>query len=140
MRALFVLPLLCGLLVACGSPAPTATPTFPRYTIPAVVDAFKAAGLSVEDVRPGTPWKQGDPWPNVAVERQVFTIKAVAPNGGVIQTFAEMRDREAMAAYYARFPDLAPYVYTHGNVLVQLNSGVAKAEAEKYRAALESLR
>lgn len=139
MRA--IVAVLClGVLVACGGTSPTPTPAFPRYAIPAVVDAFKAAGLSVEDVRPGTPWKQGDPWPNVALERQVFTIRAVAPNGGVIQTFAELKDREAMAAYYARFPDLAPYVYTHGNVLVQLNSGVAKAEAEKYRAALESLR
>jgi hypothetical protein len=139
VRALMLVPLVLVALVACGGQPATPTPTFARYTIPEVIDAFRAAGLSVEDVRPGTPWKQGDPWPNVATERQVFTIASVAPKGGVIQTFAEQQDRDAMAAYYARFPDLAPYVYARHNILVQLNSGVAKAEAEQYRLALESL-
>ena len=138
MRWLIVL-LALGALVACGGPSATPTPAFPRHTAADVVGAFKSAGLPAEDVRPGTPWKQGDLWPNVATDRQVFTIPAVAPNGGVIQTFATAQDRDAMAAFYARFPDLAPYVYPHGNILVQLNSGVAKADAEKYRAALESL-
>jgi hypothetical protein len=136
---LLLVPFVLVALMACGVQSPTATPAFARYTIPDVFAAFRAAGLSVEDVRPGTPWKQGDPWPNVATERQAFTIASVAPKGGVIQTFAEQKDRDAMAAYYARFPDLAPYVYARHNILVQLNSGVSKAEAEKYRAALEAL-
>lgn len=136
---LALIPLALLALVACGGPSPTATPVFPRHTAAEVVAALRARGLPVEDVKPGTPWKQGDPWPNVATDRQVFTIPAVAPNGGVIQTFAEQRDVDAMAAYYARFPDLAPYVYAHGNVLLQLNNGLSKAEAEQYRAALEAL-
>jgi hypothetical protein len=127
-------------LVGCGGASATATPAFARYQAADAVAAFKAAGLSVDNVRPGTPWKQGDPWPNVATDRQVFDIASVAPNGGVIQTFAEQKDLDAMAAYYARFPDLAPYVYTKGNILVQLNSGVAKVEAERYRAALAAMK
>ena len=140
MYRLLLVPFVLVALVACGGTAPTATPTFARHTIPAVLDTFKAKGLPVEDVKPGKPWKQGDLWPNVAVERQVFTIPAVAPDSGVIQTFASQQDRDAMVAYYARFPDIAPYVYAHDNILVQLNRGLAKAEAEKYRVALESMR
>ena len=140
MYRLLLVSLALVALVACGGTSPTPTPAFARHTIPAVFEAFKARGLSVENVQPGTPWKQGDLWPNVALERQVFDIAAVAPEGGVVQTFASQQDRDAMVAYYARFPDIAPYVYAHDNILVQLNRGLAKAEAEKYRVALESMR
>jgi hypothetical protein len=136
---LLLVPFVLVALMACGGQSPTPTPTFARYTIPDVFAAFRAAGLSVENVQPGTPWKQGDLWPNVALERQVFDIAAIAPEGGVVQTFATQQDRDAMAAYYARFPDIAPYVYARHNILVQLNRGLAKAEAEQYRAALEAL-
>jgi len=132
-------PALLTFLVACGGAQMTATPAFPKYAIADVLNTFKANGLSVENVRPGTPWKQGDPWPNVALDRQVFDIASIAPQGGIIQTFAEQKDVDAMTAYYARFPDLAPYVYVRGNIVVQLNNGLAKVEAEKYRAALAAM-
>jgi hypothetical protein len=45
-----------------------------------------------------------------------------------------------MEQWYAMFPAFAPYVYTNGNVLVQLNSALPKAEAERFKAALQGLR
>jgi hypothetical protein len=137
---LLLVPLVLVALVACGTPAPTATPPFARYTPAQVLDAFAGAGLPVTDAAPGKPWKQGDLWPNVAAERLVFTIPAIAPQGGVVQTFATAENLAAMRAYYVRVPDQAPYVYAHGNALVQLDNGLPPAEADRYRAALEAMR
>jgi hypothetical protein len=126
-------------LAACGLAPPTATPTFPQYTVPVVVNALTLPGLSVVNVRPAPPWQQGDPWPNVARDRQVFDIPGIPSPGGLIQTFADQHDVDAMAAYYVHTPESQPYVYIWGNAILQLNSGLAKADAERYRQALEVL-
>jgi hypothetical protein len=126
-------------LVGCGVAPATATPTFPSYTVPVVVNALTLNGLAVGNLRPAAPWQQGDPWPNVAVDRQEFDIPGIAPPGGIIATFATQQDVDAMAAYYAHAPDPAPYVYVHGNAILWLNNGLAKADAERYREALEAL-
>lgn len=127
-------------LVACGNPQATPTPTFRQFTSDRVVAAFARAGLPVTDAHPGQPWKAGDLWPNVALDRVVFTIPAIAPLGGVVQTFETPDDLAAMRAFYARLPDLAPYVYANGNALVQLGNGLSQAEAEQFNAALLAMK
>lgn len=119
-------------LVACGGDS------FQRYGADNVVQAYRKAGLSVEDVRAGTRSAQ-DQSPNVATEAKDFTIASIAPKGGQILVFKTQKDLDTMKTWFAQFPALAPYVYAHGNVLVQLNSALPKAEAEKYRSALEAL-
>jgi hypothetical protein len=147
-------------LVACGgAPTPTATPTptpTPRPTIPpfptatptTVAAAFKRytpdqviaalMPLGITDVKTGARSPQ-DQSPNTATARREFAIPSIAPKGGQVLLFDTALDVLGMQSYFARFPDLAPYVYVKGNALLQLDSGLPKAEAEKYRAALESL-
>ena len=135
MRYLPVL-LVLGALVACGGPSATPTPAFARYTPEQV--AAKLAPLGATDFREEARLPQ-DQSPNTATARRTFTIPAIAPKGGQVLLFDAPADVAGMQAWYARFPDLAPYVYVKGNALIQLNSTLPKAEAEKYRAALESL-
>jgi len=135
-RATLVLLALLA-LVACGTPAPTATPTFRKYTVDEVVKALSPLGIS--DVH----FTQRGPEvlsPNVATDQRDFTIPTIAPKGGQVLFFDTPADRAAMEQWYAMFPAFAPYVYTNGNVLVQLNSALPKAEAERFKAALQGLR
>jgi len=123
-------------LVACGGVSPTATPTFPQYTADQVVAKLQPLGIS--NVKPGT--RTADTVaPNTYTENQEFAIATIAPKGGQIMIFSSAADVAGMQVWFARFPDLAPYVYVKGNALLQLNSTLPKAEAEKFRAALDSL-
>lgn len=135
MRYLPVL-LVLGALVACGGPSATPTPAFARYTPEQVAAAL--APLGATDFR-ATPRSPQDQSPNTATAQRDFAIPAIAPLGGQVLLFDSAADVAGMQAWYARFPDLAPYVYVRGNALLQLNRTLPKAEAEKYRAALESL-
>lgn len=136
MRALLTVLLVLGALVACGDAAPTATPTFRRYTAEDVVKVL--APLSATDFR-HVPRATGDQSPNTATDQRDFTIPSIAPKGGQLLLFDSAADVAGMQAWYARFPDLAPYVFVKGNALIQLNSTLPKAEAEQYRAALDAL-
>ncbi len=120
-------------LVACGGSA-----SFQKYSASDVTKQLQAQGLAISDIKPD----QRDPnsqAPNVAVEDMNFTIASITPKGGHVLIFKEQKDLDAMKAWYARFPDLAPYVYTNGNAMLQLNSGLPKLEADKFKAALETV-
>lgn len=124
-------------LVACGGQPPTATPDFARYTVDDVMKAL--APLGITDVT-DPPRDPNNSAPNTASAHREFVIPSIAPKGGQFFTFAAPGDLEALKVWYARFPDLAPYVYVHGNVLLQINNTLPKAEAERYKAALEQMR
>ena len=137
MYRLLLVPFVLVALVACGGTAPTATPTFARYTADDVIAALQPVGIS--DVGPHVR----DPKsvaPNTYSDARDFTITSIAPKGGQVQIFTSASDLAAMQAWYARFPDLVPYVYVQGNALVQLNNTLPKAEAEKFKAAVEGMR
>lgn len=134
---LLLVPFVLVALVACGGTSATPTPTFARYTVDDVVKALMPLGIS--DVRLD-PRASGAIAPNTASAERAFTIPSIAPKGGQVQVFASASDLAAMQTWYARFPDLAPYVYVKGNALVQLNNTLPKAEAEKFRAAVEGMR
>ncbi len=123
-------------LVACGGAGPTSTPTFPKYTADQVI--AKIQPLGVTGVKPGT--RTADSLaPNTYIDNQEFTIASIAPKGGQVMIFGSAADVAGIQAWFARFPDLAPYVYVKGNALLQLNSGLPKAQAEKFREALNTL-
>ncbi len=116
---------------------PTPSPAaFKRYTPDDVARVLTPLGASNFVFTPRDPQS---PAPNTTIDQRTFTIPSVAPRGGQALFFDSAADVAGMVAYFTRFPDLAPYVYAKGNVVLQLNSGVAKVEAEKYRMALESL-
>ena len=123
-------------LVACGGPAPTPTPTFARYDVASVVAVLQPLGIS--NVQPSVRDPQSVA-PNTARDQREFSIPSIAPKGGQLLLFATASDLAAMQTWYARFPDLAPYVYVHGNAMLQLNSSLSAAEAARYQAALNSL-
>jgi hypothetical protein len=141
------------LLVGCGSAAaPTpnlvaaltvragaaAAAGFQRYTADDVIKAFQDSDLAVADVTVD----RRDPGalaPSGAIESKEFIVLSIAPKGGRVLIFREPQDLAAVQARFDRVPDLAPYVYTKGNALVQLNGGLPQAEAEKYKAALERM-
>jgi hypothetical protein len=135
MRLVLVLVCLFG-LVACGGVSPTPTPAFPKYTADQVV--AKITPLGVSDVKPGTRDANAQS-PNTTTASRDFAIASIAPKGGQLLLFDNAADVAGMQAWYARFPDLAPYVYVKGNALLQLNSTLPKAEADKFKAALDSL-
>lgn len=136
MSRLVLVPFVLVALVACGGQSPTPTPTFARYTAEEVIAALRPLGIA--DVKPLARDPQSVA-PNTASDGREFAIPSIAPKGGQVQVFATASDLAAMQTWFARFPDLAPYVYVKGNALVQLNNTLPKAEAEKYRAAVEGM-
>lgn len=136
MRVLLLCLSLIAALAGCGGVSATPTPALHRYTPDDVARVLVPLGASNFA---NTPRAANDQSPNTATAQRTFVIPSVAPKGGQVLFFDSAADVAGMQAWYARFPDLAPYVYTRGNVLLQLNSGVAIAEAERYRAALDTL-
>lgn len=127
-----------------GEPSASASPSaapFARHTVADVAAAFRAAGLSVEGLRDGVRGPT-EPWPNVQSAWQSVGTATVSVDlrGGQILTYASAADLAAMQAYLAGLPaNYQVYSYVHANVLVYLNPIVPKAEAERYKAALEAL-
>lgn len=110
-----------------------------RFTADQVIAALQAAGLSIGDVQ-AAPRDPNALAPDVAQETKTFSIASIAPRGGQLYIFTNAQDLQTMQAWFARLPDLAPYVYTNGTVLLQLHRSLPQAEAERFKAALATLR
>lgn len=111
--------------------------SFKKYNADQVVAAIQKAGLPISDVQ--VQQIGGTQAPATEVESKQFVIASVAPNGGQILIFDSQSGLDAKKAWYAKYPDLAPYVYVKGNAMLQLNSGLPKVEAEKYLNALNQI-
>jgi hypothetical protein len=122
-----------------NSPGASVAPGFRRYTADQVIAALQAAGLSISDVK-AAPRDPNALAPDVAAETKTFAIASIAPRGGQVLSFNEPHDLQEMQAWFARFPDLAPYVYIRDNVMVQLHTSLPQAEAERFKVALEAMR
>lgn len=134
MRHVFVFALLTFVLSACGGAPAT-------VTAQGVLDQFKAAGLSVENVKPGQR-AEGTPAPNSYKENLTFTIASLGDKGGQVFVCDTKRNCDAMFAYFDALKALAgPYLYqsTSGTVVVQLNSGLTPDEAAKYEQVIKVL-
>ncbi len=129
-------------------------PGFLRYHAEDVVTVLRTAGLSVEQVTPkpiatATPNPDvrrppriagGPPTdPMVEVEARSFTIAGLGGKGGDIFIFDSPERLRAKQIWFARFPDLYPYVYAHENVLLRLDAALPPEQAARYQAALETL-
>lgn len=149
--------LLAGLALAgCSRPVQYSQPQpgFRRHDAAEVVQAFTAAGLPITQVQPRPiatatpdlsiphqPRVAGGPPtdPMVEVEARDFVIPSLGDKGGQIYIFDSSERLRAKRIWFARFPDLYPYIYTYENILLKLDKALTKAQAERYRAALESL-
>ncbi len=129
-------------------------PGFLRYHAEDVVTVLRTAGLSVEQVTPkpiatATPNPDlrrqpriagGPPIdPMIEVEARSFMIAGLGGKGGDIFIFDSPERLRAKQIWFARFPDLYPYVYAHENVLLRLDAALPPDQAARYQAALETL-
>lgn len=143
-------------LAACSRPVTYSQPEpgFLRYHADDIVQALRAAGLSVVQVapkpiatptpdpgRPRPPRVAGRPPsdPMVEVEARTFAIDGLGGKGGEIFIFDSRARLRAKQIWFARFPDLYPYVYTRENVLLRLDAALPPEQAERYKEALERL-
>lgn len=143
----YLLIALIALTVGCGGlpgqePPPTPLP-FNLHTAQQVLDAFRAAGLSV--INPAREMQVGRGAPASFRDRYVFAIEGVAPNGGQVLIFDTPEALAQWTAYIERLRansatrrDVS-YVYTFRNVMIQINADLPPRTAQAYRAALEGL-
>jgi hypothetical protein len=116
---------------------------FNRFTIQNVRDAFSRAGLPVQvlvrDIFPGRDE------PRTFNDRYIFPITRIAPAGGQVVFFTSQPAMDAWLGYMEelradseRRRDVV-YVYTHGNIMLQLNADLLPEEAAAFEQALASL-
>lgn len=128
LRRTFMATVLVALLAACGG-APAAT-----VSGQSVIDALKAAGIQVENVKPGV-LPADTPVPRSFKENITFTIPRLGDKGGQIFVCDTKQNCDAIFKYYDALKALAgPYLYQSpsGTVVAQLNSGLTPDEAKQF--------
>lgn len=141
--------LLIGLLATgcsggglLGGPTPTVLP-FNRLAAQPVLDAFNRAGLGVQNVR--RDMLIGRDAPATFSDRYIFEIASIAPNGGQVLVFNTPADLAAWEDYITGLRAdpttrrAVIYVYTHANVLIQVNAALTNQQADAFRTALLGL-
>jgi len=130
-----------------STPEPTDTPelvsAFQTWTSDQAIEAFEAATLEVEGVRPMTVDDYG-PAPMTAVEGTRFLIPSLCEGcGGRVFSFASQKDLEAMEHYYVELGRatawLFSWVFVKDNIVVQINGTLPEEQARQYEAALNAM-
>lgn len=130
-------------------------PGFALLVADQVIDAFQRAGLEIGPVtarpiatvtpNPDLPRqprvREGGPptEPMNELDARNFVVAGLGGKGGRIYIFDSAERLRSKQIWFARFPDLYPYVFPHKNVLLWLDRALSPAEAARYRAALEGL-
>jgi hypothetical protein len=122
----------------------TSTPTFVRWTVQQVQDAILIAGLEFANPRPMEIDDYGAA-PMTASEGIRFLIPSLCSDcGGRLFSFTTQTDLDLVKSYYEEFGKqsalLFSWVFTNGNILIQINGDLPKATAEKYQAVIENLK
>ena len=130
-----VTSLLMLFLAACGSED--------GLTVEDAVNAFKDAGLEVEDVTEMTKDDYGLA-PMKADEGVRFLIPSLGEDsGGRIFSFSSQSDLDDTKAYYDNLGKESAMLFSwtieKENILVQINGELEEEEYEKYKAALNEL-
>jgi hypothetical protein len=150
LRVLLGIALLMLLLAGCGEEGlaslgeqpPTAVP-FNRLNAQDVLNAVAASGISIQNATRDMLVGRGAP--ARFLDRYVFEIVELAPAGGQVIIFETPADLQAWQEYIITLRNDAStrrdviYVYTHANVLLQLNANLNPALADGARQALEAL-
>lgn len=129
-------------LAGCGQQTPTPQP-YAQFNIEDVRNAFSQAGLPVQSmVRDMTAGRDA---PLTFNDRYTFAIDRIAPDGGQVLFFTSDAQMQEWLSFISRLRadsetrrDVV-YVYTNGNVLMQLNANLLPAEAQAFEAALNSI-
>lgn len=119
-------------------PSPTATAT-PEINSDMVIAAFKAAGLEAEN--PYTMVKNDYGAAPFLCAGTRFLVPSIGPDsGGRIFICGSQVDQDALAEYYNSLGRQSAlffsWVFTKGQVLVQINGNLPEATALQYEAAI----
>jgi len=123
---------------------PSPTLAFQEWTLEQVVQAFRAAGLEMENPRPMTKDDYGMA-PMRAVEATRFLIPSLCPDcGGRIFNFSTQEDLEITKSYYEELgkssASFFSWLFVKDNILVQINGDLHEELARKYQEALSTLK
>lgn len=135
----FILTLLLSMLFACSSGAGGSN----AISTDDAINAFKDAGLEVEDVRDMSKDDFGFA-PMKAKEAKMFTVPFVCEDCNVrVMSFDKNNDLKETKSYYDDLGKESAMFFSwtieHENILVQLNGDMEEEDYEKYKAALESI-
>ena len=128
-----------------SSPAAGAASTgFQKWKTSQVVEAFKGAGLEVENPRPMSrrPEDYGTT-PMIDIEATRFDIPSLGEDGGGVRiySFTSEDDLEKMIKYYAdASAENFSWVYVKDNILVQIDGRLAEEKAKQYEAAMGNVK
>ena len=135
---------------ASPQPAVSSSPTaagaastvFQKWKSSQVVEAFKGAGLEVENPRPMNKPNDYGMIPMIDVEATRFDLPSVGEDGSTrIYNFASEGDLEKMIKYYAEASaDNFSWVYVKDNILVQIDGRLAEEKAKQYEAAMGNVK
>lgn len=104
-----------------------------------VIKSFKDAGLEAENTRPMTKDDYGIA-PFVCEGTRFFIPSLGADNGGRIFICDNTEDRDALVNYYTELGKASAiafsWVFTKGDVVVQINGDLPETTARQYEAAL----
>ena len=122
--------------------AGAASTSFQKWKTSQVVNAFKAAGLELENPRPMSKPKDYGAAPTIDTEATQFTIPSLGEGGGGhIYSFASEDNLEKMVQYYANAStDNFSWVYVKDNILVQIDGRLPEEKAKQYEAALSNVK
>ncbi len=103
-------------------------------------NAFSARGLEIISTRTMNRQDYGLA-PLVATEGILFDAPSLCQDcGGNIFNFDNLESLEAMRSYYASLSkEKAGYIFTYGNILLRLSSGIPAEVAHSYAQALQEL-
>ena len=116
----------------------------PRQIKPqAVIDAFKNAGLEAENTRPMTKEDYG--FAPLGDEGIRFFIPSLGPDhGGRVVFYKDLNYLEKAQNFYKSLGKesaiLYTWVFTNGNILVQINGDLPEDKAREYEKALNELK
>jgi len=118
---------------------PPATASAPSGRITAIITAFRAAGLPVDDLASQPPGLSGPSGPpTTETEAWAFGNPAVAPSGGRLLLFANAERLSKKAAWYNQ-SGAGATIMAHGTVLLWLDPALPPADAARYRQVLDAL-
>jgi hypothetical protein len=127
-----------------GSPVPGSTDrSFRKWTNSQVLEAFKEAGLEVENVSPMTRPDDYAGAPVNDAEGTKFYISSAGAEGaaGRIHSFTSASDQEQMIGYYAGASASSfAWVFVKDNIVVQINGRLPEKKARLYEAALSRMK
>ena len=140
LRGLLSALIVCVVATACGG----GSAPFDRWTPGQAVEAFKAAGLEAENVRPMTKVDYGLA-PMVAEEGVRFFIPSLCADcGGRLLRFDNQAGLEKTRDFYVKMGGesalLFSWTFVKDNVLVQINGDLPEEQARQYAKALSELR